>query len=102
MDLQVQWDLCRLGSNSCVIRFIVWDVINQPNKLAHLRLWKNRIRWVLRNLDDLLESDSLRLLILTMYMDLWILFPICKWTYDVVWQIYKPGILPRLCKRKIQ
>ena len=55
-------------------------IINQPNKLAHLRLWKNRTHLVLRNPDNLLESHSLRLLILTMYMDLWILFPVSIWT----------------------
>ena len=78
------------------------NVISQPNKLGHLRLWKNRTCLVLCNPDGLPESDSLRLLILMMYMDLWILFPVSRWTYDMVWQIYKPRILLRLCKRKIQ
>ena len=67
-----------LGSNSFVIRYK--DVINQPNKPAHLQLWKNRTHLVLHNPDNLLESDSLHLLILTMYMDLWILFPVSRWT----------------------
>ena len=78
------------------------NVLNQPSKLGHLWLWKNRYRLSLWNPDDLLESDSLRLLILTMYMDQWILFPISGWTYDVVWQIYQLRILLELSKRKLQ
>ena len=78
------------------------NVLNQPNKPGHLRLWKNRYRLVPRNPDDLLESDSLHLLILTMYMDQWILFPVSGWTYDVVWQIYQLRILLELSKRKLQ
>ena len=78
------------------------NVLNQPNKPGHLRLWKNRYRLGLRNPDDLLESDSLCLLILTMYMDQWILFPVSGWTYDVVWQIYQLRILLELSKRKLQ
>ena len=70
------------------------NILNQPNKPGHLRLWKNRYRLGLRNPDDLLESDSLHLLILTMCMDQWTLLLISGWTYDMVWQIYKPGILP--------
>ena len=55
-------DVDRLGSNSSMIRCVHdTNVLNQPNKPGHLRLWKNRYRLGLRNPDDLLESDSLRL-----------------------------------------
>ena len=78
------------------------NVLNQPNKPAHLRLWKNRYHLVLRNLDDLLESDSLRLLTLTTCMGQWILLPVSGWTYNVVWQIYQPRILLELSERKLR
>ena len=96
-------DVDQLGSNSSMIRCVRdTNVLNQPNKPGHLRLWKNRYRLELRNPDNLLESDSLRLLTLTMCMDQWILLPISGWTYDVVWQIYQPRILLELSERKLQ
>ena len=79
------------------------NVLNQPNKPGHpLRLWKNRYRLVLRNPDDLLEYDSLRLLTLMMCMDQWILLPVSGWTYDVVWLIYQLRILLELSERKLR
>ena len=78
---QFLWDVDWLGSNSSKIRYEHdINVINQPNKPGHLWLWKNRTHLVLCNPDGLPESDSLRLPILTMYMDLWILFPVSRWT----------------------
>ena len=77
------------------------NVLHQPNKPGHLRLWKNRYCLSLQNPDGLLESDSLRLLTLMMCMDQWILLPVSGWTYDVVWQIYQPRILLELSKRKL-
>jgi hypothetical protein len=100
---QFLWDVDRLGSNSSVIHCVHnTNVLNQPNKLGHLGLWKNRYCLGLRNPDDLLESDSLHLLTLTMYMDQWILFPVSGWTYDVVWQIYQPRILLELSERRLR
>ena len=92
-----------LGSNSSVICCVHdTNILNQPNKPGHLQLWKNRYRLGLRNPDDLLESNSLHLLTLTMYMDQQILFPVSGWTYDVVWQIYQLRILLKLSERKLQ
>ena len=85
LDSRFLRDVVRLGSNSSVTRCVHdTNILNQPNKPGHLRLWKNRYCLGLRNPDDLLESDSLRLLTLTMYMDQRILFPVSRWTYDVV------------------